>query len=109
MSEEALWRYNCIDAVMTRECGEVELETVGKMGLQEVHTFQQRLFYPVLQAMLQGIRVVKENQSTLAREVQEEISRRDNFITTVDGHPLNINSNPQMLALFYNDLATPPF
>src|SRR5258706_2669830 len=106
--EEVLWRYNCEDCICTREVGEVELETVEKMKLQEVHAFQQRLFHPVLAAMLQGIHVVKENQSTLAREVQEEISRRETFITTVDGHSLNIISNPQMLALFYNDLAQPP-
>src|SRR5260221_5091066 len=106
--EEVLWRYNCEDCIYTREVGEVELETVEKMKLQEVHAFQQRLFHPVLAAMLQGIHVVKENQSALAREVQEEISRRETFITTVVGHPLNINSNPQMLALFYNDLAQPP-
>lgn len=107
-SEEQHWNYNCLDCVNTREVGEVELETAQKMGLQAVHDFQQQMFWPVLRAMLRGVRVIKENRNRLAEEVQEQIAHREQCLFDMLGHPINPRSSLQMQKLFYTDLQQTP-
>lgn len=108
LGEEALWAYNCQDCIYTREVGEVELEIAKKMGLEEVHSFQQAMFWPVLKAMLTGVRVIPEARAALAAEVQEQFTAREEFLVSVLGHTLNPASSPQMQKLFYDDLNQPP-
>lgn len=101
------WVYNCEDCIYTRESGEVLLQTADAMGLRAVHDAQQQMFYPVLKAMLRGVRVITDNRDRLAQEIQEQIDIRQSFLRTVLGCEININSNPQMHALFYQDLGQP--
>lgn len=112
LGEEQLWYYNCEDCVYTDEGGRVELKMVEKLwpGLKEVHTFQQKLFWPVLQAMQRGVLIDQKQRNVLIGEVQEEVSRRHQFLIDVLGHPLNPGSNGQngqMQRLFYQDLGQP--
>lgn len=102
------WVYNCKDCVYTREVGEVEQGVVDHLGLGEVHAFQQSLFHPVLRAMQRGVRVIPENRSKLAEEVQEQISVRQAFLNDVTGQELNVNSSKQMIDFFYHQLGQPP-
>jgi DNA polymerase I-like protein with 3'-5' exonuclease and polymerase domains len=108
MGEDQLWNYNCLDCVYTDEGGRVELELVASMGLKEVHDFQQRMLWPVLQAMQRGVLIDDHRRSDLAKEVIGEISRRDAFIEAVCGHPLNVRSPKKMHAFFYHDLKIKP-
>jgi uracil-DNA glycosylase len=108
LSEDQLWRYNCIDCVRTREVGEVELKSIEEMGLQPVEDFQQSLFWPVLRAMQLGVRIDTKRRAALAMELQDELSRREEFFIEVLGHSLNPRSSPQMSKLFYTDLNIPP-
>ncbi len=107
-TEEEHWIYNATDCVITRECGEVLLETTRKMGLEGVDAFQQSLFHPVLQAMIRGVRVRQDIRNQLTMECQEELSLRESFVQKVLGHGLNPGSSPQMTKLFYEDLKQPP-
>lgn len=101
------WIYNCEDCVYTRESGEVLLETARAMGLEEVDRAQNAMFYPVLRAMLRGVRIIPENRAKLAEEIQEQISIREAFLVNTLGHSINPRSPKQMIALFYTDLAQP--
>lgn len=106
--ETQRWRYNLQDCVYTREAGEVLTQTLEKMGLKEVEATQQALFYPVLKAMLRGVRVDPERRAKMAEDIQEELSAREAFLFNVLGHSINPASPKQMQALFYDDLALPP-
>lgn len=108
VGEEQLWAYNCEDCVRTREVGEVEKKAITQMGLQPVEDFQQALFYPVLQAMLRGVRIDKKARQDLTFELQEEMSKREAYFYNVLGHSLNPRSSTQMKKLFYEDLQQPP-
>lgn len=108
MNEDTLWSYNCEDCVYTRESGEVELQTVEAYGLTEIHQFQQDLFWPVLAAMKRGVAVNFKKRGELAMELQEEISKREQWFIDVLGHPLNPQSSDQMHKLFYDDLGMKP-
>lgn len=109
---EDRWIYNCKDCVYTREVGEAELEMVENFKptwpkVQEVHNFQQAMFWPVLWAMRRGVKVNMEARGDLADEVQGQISLREVFLYEMLGMHVNINSPKQMMALFYQDLAQP--
>jgi len=105
---EKRWVYNMQDCIYTRESGEVLTETIKTLGLEEVERAQQALFYPVLRAMLRGVRILPDARAKLAVEIQEEISRREAFLYAVLGHSINISSPKQMQELFYNDLNQKP-
>lgn len=107
MPEEQLWGYNLDDCTYTRECGEVEIGVVAKLGLEKVHQFQQAMFWPVLKAMRRGIRVIKENRERLAMEVQEQIAHREQFLNDMVGFPVNLQSPKQMQDLFYSVFQQP--
>lgn len=109
--EEPGWFYNCEDCVYTDECGQTHLETVKTMGLEKVYTQQQALFWPVLKAMLKGVRIDTKMRDELIMEVMEEQAKRHQFLIDVLGHPLNPGSNGpngQMQKLFYQDLGQTP-
>jgi uracil-DNA glycosylase len=104
LGEDQLWAYNCQDCVYTDEVGRVELDLVAKLKLESVHAFQQKLFWPVLQAMQRGVRIDLERRKVLTQEVSAEVDRRKQFIHDLLGHDLNPASPKQMQSLFYEDL-----
>lgn len=105
--DELLWAYNCLDCVYTREVGEAETQALTTMGLKEVDAFQQSLFYPVLHAMIRGVRIDLEERKRMRIVLQEEMAKREQFFARALGHSLNPRSSPQMKALFYEDLKLP--
>lgn len=107
MGEDALWSYNCVDCVRTREVGEAEAKTIESLNLQEVERFQQELFWPVLQAMNRGVRVDTKARNEMAMELQEELDKREAYFISILGHSLNPRSPQQMMKLFYDDLKLP--
>ena len=107
MREEALWTYNCLDTVYTFEAAEELEKTVRKLGLEEVHAFQQRLFWPVLRAMNRGIRIDADRKRELISEVEEAIEKREEMLREMLGHSINPKSPKQMMDLFYKDLRQP--
>ena len=106
--EEQRWRYNLQDCVYTREVGETLCLAAESMGLAAVDVVQQELFYPVLAAMLRGVRVLPAVRNQMALDIQEELSKREAFLFTLLGHSINPRSPKQMQALFYDDLKQPP-
>lgn len=107
MNEEH-WHYNSLDCVYTREIGEVEQQLIKQMGLDGPHDAHQRLFYPVLKAMLRGVRIDLKARASMAMELMEEMSIREKYFLDVLGHALNPRSSKQMIALFYTDLGQRP-
>lgn len=106
--QDQRWRYNLQDCVYTREVGEVLQETLKVMKLEAVDAKQQALFWPVLKAMLRGVRVRVEVRDIMAADIQEELSAREAYLYKALGHVINPASPKQMQALFYEDLAQPP-
>lgn len=107
MGESQLWIYNCEDCVRTMEVATETKAAVGRFHLSEVDAFQQRLFWPVLEAMKRGVRIDLPARNAMTAEVLEELSKREAYFTHVLGHPLNPRSPKQMSQLFYDDLQLP--
>lgn len=105
--EEQRWTYNLQDCVYTREAGEVLQSVAESMKLKDVDSHQQKLFYPVLAAMIKGVRILHDKKNQMAMDIQEELSHREAFLHQVLGHTINPASPKQMQALFYDDLNQP--
>lgn len=105
--EEALWAYNCKDCVYTREVGEVELETAKTMGLEAVHERQQKMFWPVLKAMLKGVRIDQKMRQRLIAEVSEQVAEKEALLYDLVGYNINPRSSDQMQELFYEVFKQP--
>lgn len=106
-TQEGLWDYNCRDCTYTRECGEAEARALIERHLTAIDEFQQRLFFPVLNAMIRGVRIDLKEKARLGAYLQGEIERRQAWLDKVCGHALNPASNKQMKAFFYDDLRLP--
>lgn len=106
--EDQLWTYNCKDAVITFEVDTAQQAAVDQMRLREVHDFQQRLFWPVLDSMNRGLRVDTSRRGDFAFTLQEEIAKREQWLIDVLGEPLNIKSPLQMKRMFYETLGQKP-
>jgi DNA polymerase I len=98
------WAYNCEDTVRTLECAEVETHMLQTMGLKEPNAAQQAMFYPVLDAMIRGVRIDLAARARMAGTLLEELTKREQYFLSILGHPLNPASPKQMKALFYDDL-----
>ena len=106
--EDQLWTYNCKDAVITFEVDTAQQAAVDQMRLREVHNFQQRLFWPVLDSMNRGLRVDTSRRGNFAFTLQEEIAKREQWLIDTLGEPLNIKSPLQMKRMFYETLGQKP-
>jgi DNA polymerase I-like protein with 3'-5' exonuclease and polymerase domains/uracil-DNA glycosylase len=108
MDEEQLWNYGCKDAVITYEVDTAQQAAIDKMGLRAVADFQNKLFWPVLETMVRGIRIDKEERNRFAMVLFEEIAAREKWIFDLLGYVVNIRSPQQMQTLFYEDLKQKP-
>lgn len=106
--EEQRWTYNLQDCWYTRVAGEQLTKAAQVMSLAHVDAQQQALFYPVLSAMIRGVRVIPEAKERMAQDIQEELAKREAFLYRILGHQINVASPKQMLLLFYEDLKQPP-
>lgn len=106
--EDRLWTYNCKDAVITFEADTAIQQLVDKLQLRPQHDFQQSMFWPVLQAMVRGVRVDTQRRAEFALELSSEIASRESWFQTILGHPLNARSPKQLKEFFYEDLAQKP-
>lgn len=111
--EDSYWTYNCKDAVITFEVDEALLQTASSLEkiwprVKEVSDFQQSLFTPVLRTMNRGIRIDVGRRSEFARQLVEEIDKRETWIKSVTGYDLNIKSPKQMQDFFYAQLKQKP-
>ena len=105
--DDLLWQYNCLDCVRTRECGEAETANLAQMGMVEVDAFQQKMFWPVLEAMKRGIKIDAKVRAAFADELMGELAAREEWFTAVLGHTLNPKSPTQMAKLMYEDFKMP--
>jgi DNA polymerase I-like protein with 3'-5' exonuclease and polymerase domains/uracil-DNA glycosylase len=104
INEDQLWAYGCKDAVITYEVDTAQQKAISQMGLREVSDFQQKLWWPVLETMIRGLRVDKDERGRFANLLFEEIGVREMWMYELLGRELNIRSPQQMADLFYVEL-----
>jgi len=117
-SNEAMWNYNCLDDIFTREVGETLQRSLKETGLESVDAFQHRLFPAVLHTMLRGVKIDLAARARMNKLLSDELSSREGYLAEVLGHPIKwpgaggklvslYNSPKQMQVLFYDDFRLP--
>lgn len=113
LSDDQRWEYNCKDCVNTFEVAEGEMRALEMFSphwpkLKEVHAFQQKMFAPVLQTMIRGVRPNLAKRGEFAMMLQEEISHRQAWMYDMLGEEVNPKSPVQMQNLFYKEFRQTP-
>lgn len=111
--EEQHWTYNCTDAVRTYAISEEQERIYKQLNFPSTPygspwTIQHECHEDVLRAMLRGINTDPRTKDDLARELGETITRLEDYISYILGHPLNPRSPKQLDTLFYTDFKIKP-
>lgn len=102
------WIYNCTDCVRTFEIAEVLSEIIVKQGFEEQAIAQHRTWWLAFETMVRGIAVDKPAKSKLSEVLLQEYNAREEWMTSILGHTLNVNSPLKMKELFYGDFRLKP-
>lgn len=106
--EDKYWIYNCTDSLRTLAINNVLKHVVSAMKLDEVNAFQQALRPLVFKAMSRGVLVDLEERKRFSFQMLEEVQTRQDWLTEVVGHEINIQSPLQMQQFFYGEMAMSP-
>lgn len=105
MPEDQLWSYNCEDAIATWEVRHALEKVLRSMPNQwQLYQFQMRLWRPILDMMLRGVRIDERRRSETAAKLVEAVESKKQEIERILGQPFNVNSPKQMKELFYDQL-----
>ncbi len=105
--ERLLWSYNCQDAVRTWEIAEVLVGLVAALKLEGPALFQHRMWWRALETMIDGVKMDDAAKLELSKSLGVEVKKREVWLESILGHPLNVRSPKQMKELFYDDLKLP--
>lgn len=104
IDDDQMWTYNCKDCVTTYECATAIGTTISAFGLDEPFRQQMRTFRSILKMMIRGVACDLKYKAQLIHEVGASIEALESWINEAIGYPINLQSHPQMKALFYDDL-----
>lgn len=105
--EDKHWTYNCEDCVRTFEADESLQECVDQLAVRGPHDFQMSLFKPVLKMMNRGVKVDREYQLMLVKQLNGLAKELLEDIEFIVGYPLNPRSSVQMKKFFYEEMKQP--
>ena len=111
--EERHWIYNCKDAVRTYAIAQEQRNAYEQLGFRST-TYGNPWFIQhdshesILHAMLRGVNVDVEKKENLRKELGETVTRIEEYLHHLLGHPINPRSPLQLKKLFYNDFKIKP-
>ena len=100
------WRYNALDAVVTREIRDVQEKALREFGNIRTLEHSMRLVEPLLSMTRRGIKVDMNKRQELKLKFEEEINRLQAFLDLGAGRHINVSS-PDVKDLVYNQLKLP--
>lgn len=112
-SEEQHWVYNARDAVRTYAIAIAQRKSYEELNFKSTSygspwTIQHQSHESILRAMLRGVRIDKEKKRIAWEELSNTITKLEDYITYLAGHPLNPRSPKQLQTFFYNDFRVKP-
>ena len=111
--EERHWLYNGKDALRTYIVAQEQVKTYESLNFKRTTygdpwTIQHMVHEPILKAMLRGVCIDNEKKQAFWKSLGEVITRLEEYINFLLGHPLNPRSPQQLQKLFYNDFKVKP-
>jgi len=99
--------YNAKDAAVTYEIHEVEDKEFNDFGSRPAFEIEMGVAEPLMAASKRGILIDMDLRAELVKEYDEQIDRFQQALDLGAGRPINVKSNPDMLALLYDKLKLP--
>lgn len=105
---EMFWRYNALDAAVTREIRDVQERELNEFGTNEVFLQGMALVAPLMLATMRGIKIDLVMRDKLRTKYEGEIKNLQSFLDKVAGGSLNVKSPKQVTTFLYDTLKLPP-
>lgn len=105
---DVLWKYNCLDTVVTYECAmeiRKEAEEFGTLSFYTQNSHQ--LIKPLIQLQRRGVKIDLEMRKKIDESLSKDEERLRTRLEQAVGHPLNPNSSKQMKEFLYEELRLP--
>lgn len=97
---EVVSPYALQDALLTLALWQWQEREIARQGIQSIIEFERGVMPTLLRAEYRGIRVDLEMAHAACAELTPEIAAIQARIDAMAGRPLNVNSSPQVKALF---------
>jgi DNA polymerase-1 len=112
VNEEQLWVYNCKDATRTFRIQKEQESTHAKMSWPSIGGMtalerQMALHVPITKAMIRGVKTDEAQKKSLQILCNDQIKKREEFLSHVVGYPLNPRSPKQLTGFFYYECRVP--
>lgn len=104
---QMFWRYNALDAAVTREIRDVQEKDIATYGVEQIFQWSMDLVDPLMRATNRGLLVDMDRRAALTKKYETEIANLQAFLNAQAGGPVNVKSTPQILDLLYNRLGLP--
>lgn len=101
------WRYNALDAAVTREIRDVQERELEQFGTMEVFKREMALVPPLLKMTKRGIKIDLAKREELRQMYDLQIDRLQQFLDMAAGEPINVKSSKQVQSLLYDKLKLP--
>lgn len=101
---DAFWLYNCRDSAVTREVEDPLCEIIeNDPGLKWTYTDTMDAFEVGLYVGLRGLNTDAAGIASVLKDMEAEITREEEIVSQLAGHPLNCNSPKQCKEYFYDE------
>lgn len=104
---EMFWRYNALDAAVTREIRDVQEKELIEYGTMGVFRHEMSLVEPLMSATARGIKIDTNERGRMLAHVQSEIDELQKQLDTAAGGATNVKSSVQIRSLLYDKLKLP--
>lgn len=107
---QMFWRYNALDAAVTREIQLKQRPEIREWGIEDVFMRKMQLLQPLMACTRRGIRVDVPARQALRREIETQVAGLQIVLDTIAGRPINVKStglNGDVGKLLYQDLGLP--
>ncbi len=104
---QMFWRYNALDAMVTREIMEVQWKDQDDFGVSQVLDHEMSLVEPLMEMTRVGMRVDLAHREFLTKKISAEIVNLQKLVDYAAGGQLNVKSSKQVQALLYDTLKLP--
>lgn len=101
------WRYNALDAAVTREIRDVQEKELQEFDTYHVFKHEMALVEPLMKMEERGIKIDMTLRRQLKEKFEGEIATLQNFVDTAAGQSVNVKSPKQMTQLLYEKLNLP--
>ena len=102
---EVFLKYNALDSCITRECADAIEQELKEFKVADFYFgFVHKLIVPLTEMGHRGIKIDMPFRAATQERLKAEIVELQGKLDTAAGHPLNVNSTPQMRAYLYEEL-----